>query len=123
MRKIKPRVKIVLYSLICVFCIFMSIKFLTTALIKSNLSVSVNSGSNIDYKVHLKENSYYEKSVLDSDMKYIASLIDYIDTNINVLIGWILHFSLFPSSLISTCLISEFGVKISFSIFFVSISK
>ena len=83
MRKIKPRVKIVLYSLICVFCIFMSIKFLTTALIKSNLSVSVNSGSNIDYKVHLKENSYYEKSVLDSDMKYIASLIDYIDTNIN----------------------------------------
>ena len=35
--------------------------------------------SNIDYKVYLKENSFYDEAYLDKGMLYVASLIDHID--------------------------------------------
>ena len=37
--------------------------------------------SNIDYKVYLKENEFFEKKYAESEKQYIASLIDYIDAN------------------------------------------
>ena len=39
--------------------------------------------SNIDYKVYLKDNDFYEKKYADKEKQYIASLIDYIDANFN----------------------------------------
>lgn len=38
---------------------------------------------NIDYKVKLKENEFYEESVQKSNMTYVSSLIDTIDLNLN----------------------------------------
>lgn len=35
--------------------------------------------SDLDYKVYLKENEFYETPYLNKNMSYIASLIDYID--------------------------------------------
>ena len=32
--------------------------------------------SNVDYKVYLKDNNFYESSYLDKDMAYVASLVD-----------------------------------------------
>lgn len=49
-------------------------------------TLAYSSGSSIDYKVHLKDNTYYDTKVLPSDMQYIASLIDYIDTDIKYIL-------------------------------------
>ena len=35
--------------------------------------------TNLDYKVYLKENKFYEEKYLDKGMLYVASLIDHID--------------------------------------------
>lgn len=37
--------------------------------------------SNLDYKVYLKENNYFEEKYLGKDRQYIASLIDYISAD------------------------------------------
>lgn len=42
--------------------------------------VTYNESSNIDYKVHLKENDFFENSYLGTNKQYIASLIDHIET-------------------------------------------
>lgn len=39
--------------------------------------------SNLDYKVNLKKNDFYESQVLGKNMVYVASLIDSIDTYFN----------------------------------------
>lgn len=39
--------------------------------------------SQVDYKVFLKENEFFENNYLSKDKQYIASLIDYIKTNFN----------------------------------------
>lgn len=40
--------------------------------------VTFNENSNIDYRVYLKNNSFFEESYLDSNKQYISNLIDYI---------------------------------------------
>ena len=37
--------------------------------------------TNVDYKVHITENEFYQKDYLEKDNQYIANIIDYIDTN------------------------------------------
>lgn len=79
----KLRIKNLLVLCAFVICIFMSIKYLVKGLVKENVSVNVSSTPSINYKVHLKQNAFYEENILDPGMKYVASLIDYIDTNIS----------------------------------------
>lgn len=43
--------------------------------------VTYNEDSNIDYKVYLKENDFFERDYLGTNKQYIASLINYIDAN------------------------------------------
>ena len=43
--------------------------------------VRFDESSNIDYKVFLKNNSFFEGNYLNNDKEYIANLIDYINTN------------------------------------------
>lgn len=69
--------------IIMLVCIFMSIKFLVRAALSKTVSVDVTTIPKISYKVHLKNNDYYETKELDQGMKYVASLIDYIDADIN----------------------------------------
>ncbi len=46
-------------------------------------TLKYNKKSNIDYKVYLKDNNFYEEKFLDKNMTYIASLIDFIDVDFN----------------------------------------
>ena len=41
--------------------------------------VNYTETSNLDYKVYLKDNSFYDETYLGKDMLYVASLIDHID--------------------------------------------
>ena len=43
--------------------------------------VNFSENSNIDYKVFLRENNYFDKEYLESNKQYIASLIDYINAS------------------------------------------
>ncbi len=47
------------------------------------LEVDYSENQNIDYKVYLKENEFYEEEYLGKNMLYVASLIDRIDVNLN----------------------------------------
>lgn len=46
-------------------------------------SVSYNEIGDVDYRVYLKENDYYDESYLDAGMQYIASLINTINVDFN----------------------------------------
>ena len=45
--------------------------------------MNYNATPNIDYKVYLKPNKFYEQKYLTKDKKYISSIIDYIDIDVN----------------------------------------
>ncbi len=45
--------------------------------------VNYNETGDIDYKVYLKDNSFYKDKYLGKDMQYVASLIDTININYN----------------------------------------
>lgn len=70
--------------LIFVFTILLGIFFMK----KSNKNilfdeVNISEISDIDYKVYLKENNFFETPYLEKNNIYITSLIDYIDVNFN----------------------------------------
>lgn len=44
-------------------------------------SIYYNEKSNLDYKVYLKENDYFDEEYLGKDRQYIASLIDHISAD------------------------------------------
>ena len=45
--------------------------------------VCYKENSNVDYKVYLKENEFYDGNYAEKDNRYIASLIDYIIADFN----------------------------------------
>ena len=45
--------------------------------------VSYEENSEIDYKVYLKDNNFFEENYLNEDQQYIASLIDYVSAKFN----------------------------------------
>lgn len=63
--------------------------FLTVLVLKGSMYtkeesiIGYNELGNIDYKVYLKENNYYQNEYLGKDMQYIASLIKDIQTKFN----------------------------------------
>ena len=70
-------------SLICVIFI-LSLAFFSIYLERSKEQyVNYDESSNIDYKVWLKENDFFDNSYLESNRQYIASLIDSITANFN----------------------------------------
>jgi len=48
-----------------------------------NYYIEYDEKSNIDYKVYLKENDFFDNNFLGDDKEYVASLIDYINANFN----------------------------------------
>lgn len=52
---------------------------------KKQESIQYKENSNLDYKVYLKDNEFYESPYLGKDMIYIASLIDSIKVDFNYL--------------------------------------
>ena len=81
-RKSKIIKRLIIY--IIIMMIFLSIG---TILLKKSLNftsekiIKYNEKSNIDYKVYLIKNDFYEKEYLEKDMLYIASLIDNLQIN------------------------------------------
>ena len=69
----------VIVLLTLIFIYFTGIFFRKT----KNKYVEYVENSNIDYKVYLKENEFFDKKYAENERQYIASLIDYIDANFN----------------------------------------
>ncbi len=69
-----PSLVFIIFS---VFCILSSLSSNTAS------GISYNETGNVDYKVYLKDNNYYEEKFLGKDMQYIASLINTINVDFN----------------------------------------
>ena len=52
---------------------------------RNELVISYNSNTNLDYKVYLKPNKFYEKKFLEKNKKYLSSIVDYVDIDLNYL--------------------------------------
>ena len=78
--------KVLIYLIIVLGCAILSTIFLTRSFSTGKQEhISYKEQSNIDYKVYLKKNDFYETKYLDKDMVYVASLIKRIDVNIKYL--------------------------------------
>lgn len=76
--------KLVYFSFL--FIVFLSVGVLlliNSFSLEKKKIIDYSEKSNIDYKVYLKENSFYEDEYLDKDMIYVASLIDKINIDFN----------------------------------------
>lgn len=74
------------FALVCLIIIFfiLSLSFFLIYLKKNQVQyIKYDETSNIDYKVLLKENDFFDNNYLESNKKYIASLIDYITADFN----------------------------------------
>ena len=71
---------------LCAFLVIL-FSFLAAYFLKRSFSlvgeqnITYQENSNIDYKVYLKDNDFYEEKFLKKDMVYVASLIDKIDVD------------------------------------------
>jgi len=77
---------------ITILCIFLTILFVLTSVILFKQSVVIgtekssaqyNEIGDVDYKVYLKDNDFYDSSFLDSGMQYVANLIKTINVKFN----------------------------------------
>jgi len=76
----KRRSMILNFVCIIVVLTILSISFLFIYVNKSkDYAVSYQENSNVDYKVYLKDNDFFDEDFLGLENKYIASLINYID--------------------------------------------
>ena len=64
------------------FCIFLYSIFSAFSLNQTHV-ITYQESSDIDYKVYLKDNSFYEDDYLKKDMSYISTLIDKINATFN----------------------------------------
>ena len=75
-----------IFGYVCVV-IILSVFTLALALLYADksqaYSLKYKADSSIDYNVYLKENEFFEDNFVKKDNQYIASLIDYIDTQMN----------------------------------------
>lgn len=78
----KRKNTIIGYSCIIAALIILAISFMLLYIDRNkNYTVSYQENSNIDYKVFLKDNPYFEGNYLGVDNQYLETLIDYIDSN------------------------------------------
>ena len=83
-RYISFSTKILIYTILFVSTLFLSVFLLITSFtIREEENVNYQENSNIDYKVFLKENDFYEEEYLEKDKVYVASLIKKIDADFN----------------------------------------
>lgn len=80
----KRRKHIFSYTCIIVAFLILTLLFLFLYIHNNNdIYIKYDETSNIDYKVFLKENNFFDEKFLGQNKSYIASLIDYIDTTFN----------------------------------------
>lgn len=74
--------RIIIDAILLIIFLSFSILALNKALTVSiEEKINYNEISNLDYKVYLLPNEFYEKEYLDKDMLYVANLIDKINLN------------------------------------------
>jgi len=71
------------YILVFIFMILGALLLKESLKKQDGLNITYKENSNLDYKVYLKQNDFYETNYLGKDMIYVASLIDKIDVNFN----------------------------------------
>ena len=80
--KIKKKMILNIIVLLILFgCLIYA--FSKSFLITKSNTVTYNEKSNVDYKVYLKDNNFYDKSYLNKGMAYVTSLIDNIKIKYN----------------------------------------
>ena len=75
-----------IFVLLCLILVFFALSLSMFLIYLKKIQVQYvkyDESSNIDYKVILKENDFFETGYLEENKKYIASLIDYITANFN----------------------------------------
>ena len=73
---------IISIACLILFIFIHSITFLVIYLNKNqNQYIKYSENSLIDYKVYLKDNDFFDTDYVTSENQYIASLIEYINTN------------------------------------------
>ena len=60
--------------------------FIETTKEKASQSIVYTENSEVDYRVYLKDNDFFQKGYLEKDNQYIASLIDYIKVDFEYLL-------------------------------------
>lgn len=76
--------RLVLNIILFVVTLLISVTFIFLSLtVNEKETVRYHESGDIDYKVYLKENSFYEDEYLDKDMSYISTLIDNINATFN----------------------------------------
>lgn len=73
-------VSIVIGSIVLLIILLITFFSLT---FKRTYTLHYSENSNLDYKVYLKENNFYNEPYLEKDKQYISTLIDYIDSTFN----------------------------------------
>jgi len=76
----------IVFTFLCIIVVIFMLSlscFLTYIERNKKHYVSYNETSNIDYRVLLKDNEFFNNNYLESNKQYIASLIDYITANFN----------------------------------------
>ena len=77
-------VRLLIFCFLFIFFFISAILvFKETLKLEEKKNVIYEEVSNLDYKVYLKKNDFYESSYLDKNMIYVASLIDYINVYFN----------------------------------------
>src|SRR5574344_2275478 len=78
--KLKSYVKYTLYIFFSLCLFFITVySFYRTYTSKIVEKITYSVIDNIDYKVYLKDNNFFETPYLEKDSTYISSLIKYID--------------------------------------------
>lgn len=80
----KRRKKIIEYLFVIIITLFILVLFIIILLNKNKIHyVSYKEDSNVNYKVYLKDNTFFEEKYLDENKQYIANLIEKISVNFN----------------------------------------
>lgn len=68
--------RLIMSGLLCIFFLVLSIILICNSMdVIKEENVTYHENGTIDYKICLKENTFYESSCIDKDMSYVASLI------------------------------------------------
>lgn len=70
-----------IYITFCSIFLFLGIVFFLASRANTVYKMNYQENADINYKVYLKDNNYYNGLYLSEDMVYISNLIDYIDIN------------------------------------------
>ena len=76
-------VTFILMILLFIFALSQSLCLLMLSMSMKQDVINYKESGNLDYKVYLKKNDFYESNYLDKDMVYVSSLIDNVNATFN----------------------------------------